>query len=394
MARNSGIIVAADAGRPIVQAHSACDAVIVKPRASGYVRAMQAASRRMGQRKAADGSLPAGGRTVEPGRVGTPPMADQPASRLPPARRAWRRMRVIRRGLVILGWTAAAGVIQSLMLVLPGRGKAHFARVYWSTTCRLMGIKVRIVGEPATGGARPVVYASNHSSWLDVPVLGGSLLACFVSKDDVGRWPVIGQVARLGRTIFVSRQRGTTGRERDDMRLRLAAGDDLILFPEGTSSDGTRVLPFHSSFFAAAKPSGPADAEAPASLRPLVQPVSVVYDRLVGLPVGNARRAVFAWYGDMDLASHFWQLAQWRAMRASIVLHAPLDPADFPTRKALAQATWEAVAEGAALLRQNRPVNVTARAVPATQKAGTQADAGAAATATQSPLDNSTPSFA
>ena len=285
-------------------------------------------------------------------------MADQPIPKLPPARRAWRRLRVIRRGLAILGWTAVAGAIQSVMLLLPGRGKARFARTYWSMTCRLMGMKVRVIGEPATGGARPVVYASNHSSWLDVPVLGGHLTACFVSKDDVGRWPIVGQVARLGRTIFVSRQRGTTGRERDDMRLRLAAGDDLILFPEGTSSDGTRVLPFHSSFFAAAKPSGPAsnDTGAEPSLRPLVQPVSVVYDRLAGLPVGNARRAVFAWYGDMDLASHFWQLAQWRAMRASIVLHPPLDPADFPTRKALAQATWVAVAEGAALLRQNRPI--------------------------------------
>ena len=295
-------------------------------------------------------------------------MTDRSAGRLPPTRRAWRRLRVIRRGLVISAWTAVCCVIQSAMLALPGRGKARFARLYWSTICRLMGMKVRVIGEPATGGSRPVVYASNHSSWLDVPVLGGNLLACFVSKDDVGRWPVVGQVARLGRTIFVSRQRGTTGRERDDMRLRLAAGDDLILFPEGTSSDGTRVLPFHSSFFAAAKPSvvgnggsGPTDPH----YRPLVQPVSVVYDRLAGLPVGNARRAVFSWYGDMDLASHFWQLAQWRSMRASIVLHPPLDPADFPTRKALAQATWKAVADGAASLRQNRPVVVAARAAPA-----------------------------
>ncbi len=265
---------------------------------------------------------------------------------------------------MILGWTLISGVIQSAMLALPGRGKARFARVYWSAICTLLGMKVRVIGAPATGGARPVVYASNHSSWLDVPVLGGSLLACFVSKDDVGRWPVVGQVARLGRTIFVSRQRGTTGRERDDMRLRLAAGDDLILFPEGTSSDGTRVLPFHSSFFGVAKPSGAHGDLQHATGRggPLVQPVSVVYDRLAGLPVGNARRAVFSWYGDMDLASHFWQLAQWRSMRASILLHPPLDPADFPTRKALAQAAWDAVAEGAALLRQNRPVDAPAAA--------------------------------
>ncbi len=300
----------------------------------------------------------AAGAASSSGRIGAPPSADPSPHRLPPTRRAWRRLRVIRRGLVIFGWTLISGVIQSAMLALPGRGKARFARLYWSAICTLLGMKVRVIGTPATGGARPVVYACNHSSWLDVPVLGGSLLACFVSKDDVGRWPVVGQVARLGRTIFVSRQRGTTGRERDDMRLRLAAGDDLILFPEGTSSDGTRVLPFHSSFFAAAKPSGAQDElqQAAARCRPLVQPVSVVYDRLAGLPVGNARRSVFSWYGDMDLASHFWQLAQWRSMRASILLHAPLDPADFPTRKALAQAAWDAVAEGAALLRQNRPV--------------------------------------
>ncbi len=327
-------------------------------------------------------------------------MTDRSASRLPPTRRAWRRLRVIRRGLVISGWTAVCCVIQSVMLALPGRGKARFARLYWSTICKLMGMKVRVIGEPATGGSRRVVYASNHSSWLDVPVLGGNLLACFVSKEDVGQWPVVGQVARLGRTIFVSRQRGTTGRERDDMRLRLAAGDDLILFPEGTSSDGTRVLPFHSSFFAAAKPSptgnggmnggnggaNGGNGSADPHYRPLVQPVSVVYDRLAGLPVGNARRSVFSWYGDMDLASHFWQLAQWRSMRASIVLHPPLDPADFPTRKALAQATWKAVADGAASLRQNRPVVVAARAAAALPRP--------VARSAESSLDKAVASFA
>ena len=293
------------------------------------------------------------------GRIGAPPSFDHPhdhPARLPPARRILRRIRVIRRGLVIVSWTGFCGLLQSALLGLPGRGKARFARAYWNVVCRLLGLQVRVLGTAAGHtGERPVVYASNHSSWLDVPVLGGQLLACFVSKDDVSHWPVVGQVARLGRTIFVSRQRGTTGRERDAMRHRLGAGDDLILFPEGTSSDGARVLAFHSSFFAAAKPSG---VQAAGDIRPLVQPVSVVYDRLAGLPVNHARRPVFSWYGDMDLASHFWQLAQWRTMRATILLHAPLDPGDYPTRKELAQATWNAVAAGAAELRQNRPVAV------------------------------------
>ena len=329
--------------------------------ASGYSVAMLAAPRRLARRAAITlAPMPQGSVETPRPRIGTPPMTDRAVQRLPPTRRLWRRFRVVRRGLVIFGWTLVAAPIQFALLAVPGRGKARFARLYWAVNCRLMGVSVRVVGEPATGRGRPVVYASNHSSWLDVPVLGGRLHACFVAKDDVGGWPVVGQVARLGRTIFVSRQRGTTGREYSDMRRRLAAGDDLLLFPEGTSSDGSGVLPFHSSFFAAAKPSGQTVAEP--TIMPLVQPVSVVYDRLAGLPVGNARRAVFAWYGDMDLASHFWQLAQWRSMRASVWLHAPLDPADFPTRKALAQSCWTAVAQGAAQLRQNRPVPVAAPA--------------------------------
>jgi 1-acyl-sn-glycerol-3-phosphate acyltransferase len=88
---------------------------------------------------------------------------------------------------------------------------------------------------------------------------------------------------------------------------------------------------------------------------PLVQPVSVVYDRLAGLPTGHANRALFAWYGDMDIGSHFWRLAQLCGLRATMVLHAPLDPAVLGGRKALAAAAWEAAAAGAATLRQNRP---------------------------------------
>ena len=190
-----------------------------------------------------------------------------------------------------------------------------------------------------------MLFVSNHSSWLDVPVLGGRLEACFISKDDVAGWPVVSTVAKLGRSVFVSRQRNATARERDALMNRLAKGDNLVLFPEGTTSDGSRVLPFRSSFFAIAE----------GEPRPLIQPVSVVYDRLGGLPAGRAARPLFAWYGDMDIASHFWRLAQHRGLRATVLLHAPLDPAMFANRKELAQAVWSAVADGAATLRQNRP---------------------------------------
>jgi 1-acyl-sn-glycerol-3-phosphate acyltransferase len=259
-----------------------------------------------------------------------------------------RPLRVLRRGGSVVLWTLPCMPVQAIFIALPGSLKVAFARLYWGTACRLIGLSVRVVGTPINRkGGRPVVFVSNHSSWLDIPVLGGVLDACFVSKHEVGRWPVVGTIARLGRTVFVSRQRHATGRERDVMRERLAAGDNLLLFPEGTSSDGSRVMPFRSSFFAVAEG---VDA-------PLIQPVSVVYDRLAGLPTGRASRPVFAWYGDMDLASHFWRFAQHKGLRVTVLLHPPIDPTQFASRKDLSQAVWQTVADGASRLRQNRPVD-------------------------------------
>jgi len=267
----------------------------------------------------------------------------------------------------VLAWAGLCAIFQSFLVRLPGGAKIRFARFFWAQVCRLIGLRVQVLGRPAgtiraraqaRAGERPVIFVSNHSSWVDVAAIGGVVPAVFVAKDDVRTWPVISTVARLGRTIFVSRQRGTTGRERDDMTTRLMLEDNLILFPEGTSSDGSRVLPFLSSFFAIAKPMVRADAaDGDSALpSPIVQPVSIVYDRLDGLPVGRARRSVFAWYGDMDLAPHVWQMTRWRSMRATVMLHEPLDPLDYPSRKALAAAAWKAVADGAAQLRQNLPV--------------------------------------
>ena len=260
-----------------------------------------------------------------------------------PLRRRLRQGRAVRRGLAMMAWTLMGCGVQAALLALPGRAKVTFARLYWAGFCRCIGLSVRMAGAPLATG-RPVVFVANHSSWLDIPVLGGRLEACFVSKDEVARWPGISLIARLGRTVFVSRTRRATGRERDEMQARLASGDNLLLFPEGTSSDGCRVLPFRSAFFSIAA----------GSLPPLIQPVSVCYDRLAGLPTGRGTRSVFAWYGGMDLARHFWRLGQWSGMRATMLLHPPLDPADYPDRKALSQAAWDAVAGGAAAMRQNR----------------------------------------
>jgi len=267
--------------------------------------------------------------------------------KLPPGRAVLRSLRVLRRLAFVLLTTLLAAPVQAVLLLLPGSAKARFPLLYWTCMCRAIGLHVQVIGTPAlpAAGGRPVVYVSNHSSWLDILVLGSTLQACFVAKQEVSRWPLISTVARLGRSVFVGRRRASMRGERDAMRARLARGDSLILFPEGTTSDGSRVLAFRSAFFSIAESDNP----------PIVQPVSVVYDRLAGLPTGRANRPLFAWYGDMDIASHFWRLAQHCGLRVSVVLHAPLDPRDFANRKALAATTWDTVARGAATLRQNRP---------------------------------------
>ncbi|MGG5810823.1 lysophospholipid acyltransferase family protein [Falsiroseomonas sp. CW058] len=251
------------------------------------------------------------------------------------------RFRAVRRMVTALAWTLLCIPVQALLLLLPGRGRLVFPKVYYAVLCRLIGLRIQVVGEATRD--RPVLFVSNHTSWLDVLVLGATLEACFVAKSEVGTWPLIRTVARLGRTVFVSRSRSGTKGEAGAIRERMGRGDSIILFPEGTTSDGGRVLPFRSAFLSVADHAR------------LVQPVSVVFDRLGGLPACRRDRPLFAWYGDMDIGSHFWRLARRPGARATVVLHAPVDPAAYPDRKALTAACAAVVAESCGVLRQNRP---------------------------------------
>ncbi len=260
------------------------------------------------------------------------------------------RLRAVRRLVLVLLWTLASLPVQAVLLLLPGRAKARFPKLYHATLCRLIGLQVQVVGEICHD--RPVLYVGNHASWLDILVLGGVLEARFVAKAEVNGYPLVNLIARVGRTIFVSRNRGTTGREADAMKSLMQAGDSLILFPEGTSNDGTRVLPFRSAFLGVAREARQ------------VQPVSVVYDRVGGLPARRRDRPLFAWYGDMELGSHAWWLLRHGTSRATVLMHQPFAPAEMPDRKAMARECGKLVSAGAADLRQNRPARP--RAMPAT----------------------------
>jgi len=251
-------------------------------------------------------------------------------------------LRMLTRLVLALLWTLPSMLFQSVLMLLPGRGPEWFARIYWAGVRRILGLRLTVVGQLAEG--RPIVFIANHCSWIDIVALGSVLPGCFVSKADVAGWPLVGWIAKLGRTIFVSRHRATMERERADMHARLAAGDNIILFPEGTTSDGVRILPFQSGFLAI--------AEAPA--RPVIQVVTIVYDGLDGLPVRRRDRPEISWYGDMDMAGHFPKIGRRWMFHATVILDPPLNYAAFGNRKILSAAVKARLEANAAALRQGR----------------------------------------
>jgi 1-acyl-sn-glycerol-3-phosphate acyltransferase len=253
-------------------------------------------------------------------------------------------IRMALRLVLALGFTVPCMLIQAVLLHLPGRAKERFAKNFWRGVAAILGVRLTIHGELTK--SRPVVFVANHCSWIDIVALGSILPGCFIAKAEIARWPLISWIARLGRTVFVSRSKKTLGRERESLEARLAAGDNIILFPEGTTSDGTRILPFQSSFLAI--------AEAPA--RPVIQLVTIVYDGLDGLPVRRRDRPVISWYGDMDMASHYPGIGRHRSLHATVVMDQAIPAGSYANRKALSAALETRLAASAAALRQGRAV--------------------------------------
>ncbi len=226
------------------------------------------------------------------------------------------------------------------------RRRKTFPHRFHKFLCRLFGIRVRKVGTPIQD--KGVLMVANHTSYFDILTLSSVARVSFVAKNEVAGWPFFGSLARLQETIFISRERrAKTGEARDQIRERLLAGDALVLFAEGTSDDGNHVLPFKSALMGAAEAIVGRDATGHDVHVP-VQPVSISYVGLHGLPMGRENRALFAWYGDMDLVPHLWEALKAGPIDAVIEFHPPLDIDKAGGRKELAQLAEAAVRRGQA----------------------------------------------
>ena len=244
-------------------------------------------------------------------------------------------------GWTLLGAGRVSLVIVMSIFVLPvqyvavrfkSRGWWTLAGLWHRMVCRILGIRINISGIRHDHKG-PVLYACNHISWLDILVLGGHLKnASFIAKSEVAGWGFIGSLCSLHKTIFVNRERRSeSARQRDALKERVQLGHSLILFPEGTSTDGMRVAPFKSALFSVAE-----RADEASHHELLIQPVTLAYTGVNGMPLIRSQKPVVAWLGDVELFGHLRQLMGRARIETVIEFHAPVTVAEAGSRKALA----------------------------------------------------------
>ena len=266
-------------------------------------------------------------------------------------------LRALALGFSLLGFFAIGVPVQRLARArgwtLAGRIPVFFSR----TLCRLLRITIHFHGRVSTAGGSLVV--ANHVSWTDILVLGTREPMSFLAKSEVAAWPLLGAFARAQGTVFVDRQRKScvpivNAAIADAMRR----GRRVVLFPEATTSDGTRLKPFFSSHFAAA-----------ISAQATIQPVVIVYARRDGLPLGRAGRAALAWYGDLTLLPHLLALLRGGPVDCHVVFADPIAAGPESDRKALARAAEMAIRKTLRAAQSGIGVENSVPAMPSGAKA-------------------------
>lgn len=260
------------------------------------------------------------------------------------------RMVLVISAFVVLTALLAAVLAVIALLRLPGRGKVSI--LYSRTVCALLGVRIRVVGTPPRHHA--VLILANHVSWLDILAITATVPVIFVAKSEVARWPLIGWVARARGTVFVDRdRRRQTPAANAGIARHLAEGQSIVLFAEGTSSDGNRVLPFRSALVGALRE---ALAQVDAGKRIAVQPLSVGYTGLLGLPMGRQHRLIAAWYGDRDLLPHLREFLRCGAVDVTLSWGEPVEPESAADRKAVVRSVETAVRRLTAAALRGRPI--------------------------------------
>lgn len=245
---------------------------------------------------------------------------------------------------LILWFLILSPVLITFRLLRLQRAVMRTSRLIYLGVAKIIGLSIEVYGTPCLD--HPVLYVANHSSYLDIVVLGARLDAFFVAKNEVKSWPVLGPLASVAGTVFIERRARHSKTQSDQMSDRLKLPhNSLILFPEGTSSNGQGVLPFKSSLFSVAESIGRALP---------VQPISLAYTMLDGMPLGRGWRSFFTWYGDMELAPHLWMALGLGRPTVTVMFHPPVTLQPGMSRKKLAGLCEQQVRSGVVAANRGR----------------------------------------
>ena len=241
----------------------------------------------------------------------------------------------------IVGMSIPILLMQAVVVKVSKRHWWYLAGLWHRTACRIVGLDVRLSGLEHHPGA--TLYAANHISWIDIIVLGGYLPnASFIAKSEVAGWGFLGNMCALHKTEFVNRgRRSDSARQRDYLAERIKAGHSLILFPEGTNTSGVHLAPFKSSLFSVAEHVA---AHIDEPLR--VQPITLAYTEVNGMPLVRSQKPWVAWLGDVELFAHLQQLLNHGKFVVTVEFHEPISLQDANCRKELARYCEAEIAKG------------------------------------------------
>lgn len=248
--------------------------------------------------------------------------------------------------VAVLFWAAILILPQLVILAVLPKYRYVLPQLFHKGLCRLLRVSVDIYGTPSKD--KPTLFVLNHISWLDIPVIGKAIRGSFVAKQEVAGYPLIGPLSRLQQTIFIARTRPSVKNHKDDMQQHLEAGDNIFLFPEGTSSNGMVLQPFKSAYFAL--------AESHAGDKPLtVQPVTLAYSRMDNLMMTRGTMRLVAWVGDEDLVSHIWEYLKTGKVTAELRFHSPVTIDTYDSRKDMAADCQMVITHGLSRALTGRP---------------------------------------
>lgn len=223
--------------------------------------------------------------------------------------------------------------LQALILLLRLPFWNLLPRAFHRVGCVFLGLRVKVIGKPSTG--RPTLLVSNHVSWTDIVAIGSVADVTFVAKREVGEWPLVGMMANLQRTIYVDRtRRSDAGRTAEAMGQHMAGGNAVLLFAEGQSDIGTHVLPFRSALIGAAQH---AMIEAGAK-DVLIQPLTIAYTKLQGLPVSRNERSLIAWIKSKSVKQNVRDILGGPVKDVVVAFGTPMPLNEGDNRKAVSKA--------------------------------------------------------